>query len=78
MDISWECGKGRLHFLYSEKISGTCNSGATDGNKGIGSNASNLYKCTFAVLWQGANGENTDAEIKALLGASAWTPPWSP
>ena len=58
--------KGRLNFLYS-----------TDGNKGIGSNASNLYKCTFAALWQGANGEDTDAEIKALLGASSWTPPWS-
>jgi hypothetical protein len=66
-----------LNFLYSEKIPGTFNSGATDGNKGIGSNASNLYKCTFAALWQGANGENTDAAFKALFGDSGWMPPWS-
>lgn len=64
-----------------EKVVGTYNSGATDGNKGFGSSLNFALPPALSVLYgfalQGANAEITSATYKSLLQALGWTIPWS-
>jgi uncharacterized repeat protein (TIGR01451 family) len=62
--------------LASEKVTGTYNSGVTDGFKGIGSSISGNcagMAVLYAAMWSGANAEVGDAALKALEQAMGFT-----
>lgn len=68
-------------FNSSDKVTGTYNSGTTDGQKGIGqcvgAGSSSFGNHLYACMWSGANAEMTDANLKSLLQAMGFTIGWS-
>ena len=64
-------------FTGQEKITGTYSAAVVDGLKGLGTGGAAAVRFVYGVMWSGAAGEMSDANLKALLEALGYTIPWS-
>jgi hypothetical protein len=65
-------------YTIQEKIAGTYNSGVVDGLKGWGAigGTGHASALVYGVMFSGANGEMTEAQVRALLSALGFAIPW--